>query len=97
MVVVICGSSLGNNLFSLSLSQLYYAVAANSDGPFLGHQPGRSKIKSSLATNNHIDLDWKIVEEKKKSNCSTVNTNENFKSPISPNLQHIVDNRPTLV
>lgn len=71
-------------------------LPSSSDDHFLAHQLGTSKTNPLLVTNNHSDFNLKIVESKKNSKFSTINLNKNSNSPISLNLQHIIDNRRTL-
>lgn len=68
-VVVIRCSAFRNNLISCYFYVNYIMPLPSSyDGRFLDQQPVMSKIKSSLATNNHCDLNWKIIERKRKVN-----------------------------
>lgn len=71
-------------------------LPSSGDGRFLGQKPGSNKIKSALASNNHSDSNWDIVDSKKKSRKSNNINNNTNKSAMSPNLQHIIDNHPTL-
>lgn len=52
-----------------------------------------SKLKVNLQkSKNHSE--WKIVQKKKNNHKSSNNTTS---TPISPNLQHIIDNKPQLL
>ncbi|KAL4119464.1 hypothetical protein QTP88_012271 [Uroleucon formosanum] len=70
-------------------------LPSSGDGCFLGQKPGTNKIKTSLASSIHSDSKWDIVDSKKSSK-SNINNNKVNKSALSPNLQHIIDNHPTL-
>lgn len=70
-------------------------LTSSGDGRFLGRQPGTNKIKSALASSNHSDSKWETANSKKSRKLNKINSKIN-KSAVSPNLQHIIDNHPTL-
>ena len=71
--------------------------SSSGDGRFLGQKPGSNKIKADLSSGRNVDASWKTVGYKKNKNNSANNkvTSAND-DPVSPSLQHIIDNHPTL-
>lgn len=73
-------------------------LPSSGDGRFLSQKPG--KIKTILHSNSRPDTNRDLTEPKKNKmnnrKSDNLNKQNTSNTVISPNLQHIIDNHPTL-